>query len=271
MELNKDLISSMASHYGITAEELTEKLTSETPEELKLAGQLFTDDELKSRDSGKYNEGKEAKEEMLSKDLKKKYGYEFEGKNIDVFLSHHDEQLKNKYSKNSNERVSELEKDITNLKNTYEEEITGLKTVNGELLGKTKNQQINNSLLSIIPKDTTLKKEALITLYKSERELDIENDINVIKVNGEVLKDPKTTEPISLSSDFNDWLVKEKYISAAPGRGGDNEFGKSGFKGNSISDFQKNWQKQNPDQSLNTQKYDEDYQAWRAENKEVVA
>lgn len=272
MELNKNLIQSIAKTYGLSAEDLTAKLTSEEPQELKLAGQLFTDEELKARDSGKYNEGKEAESEMITKSLKKKYGYEFEGKNMDAFMSHHDEQLKTKYSKNSNERVSELEKDIDKLKTAYEEEIGSLKQSNNDLEAKYKKQATKNTLLSIMPKETTLKKEAIITLFNSEYELDEDNGKVIVKKNGEILKDDKTTQPVPLDSIFNDWLVKEKYISATPGRGDGNEFGKGGFNGiNSVSEFQKKWQSQNPDESLTSPKYSTDYQNWRKEQKEVIA
>ena len=272
MELNKELISSIASIYGVTAEDLIAKLTSEKPEELKLAGQLFTDEELQSRDSSKYNEGKTVGQERPVKDLKQKYGYELDGvKDMEGFLAHHDEQLKTKYSKNNNERVDELEKDITNLKTTYQQEIEELKVNNDDLLGRYKKQTTKNTLLSIMP-ETTLKPDAIITLFNSEYLVDSEEGKMVVKQNGEVLKDLKTTSPLELSNVFNDWLIKEKYIKSVPGRGAGNEFGASGLNGvKSIGEFQKQWQKQNPDQSLNTPKYGEDYAKWRKDTPEVTA
>lgn len=273
MELNKEVVSQIASIYGMKAEELTAKLTSETPEELKLAGQLFTEDELKARDSSKYNEGKTAGSERQVKDAKQKFGYELDGvKDLDGFLAHHEEQLKAKYSKNSNERVTELENDINKLKSTYEDEIEGLKATNSQIESKWKQQAAKNKLLSIMPKETTLKSDAIITLFNSEYQLDEDNGKVLVKQNGEVLKDPKTTSPLELSNVFNDWLVKEKYIKNTPGRGDGSEFGKGGLNGiKSIGEFQKQWQKQNPDQSFNTPKYDEDYAAWRKVNTEVTA
>lgn len=272
MELNKELVSSIASIYGITAEDLTAKLTSETPEELQLAGQLFTEEELKSRDSGKYNEGKTVGQERPVKDLKQKYGYELDGvKDMEGFLAHHDEQLKSKYSKNNNERVDELEKDINNLKTTYQQEIEDLTNSNNDLQGRFKKQTTKNTLLSLMP-ETTLKPDAIITLFNSEYLVDSEDGKLVVKQNGEVLKDLKTTSPLELSNVFNDWLIKEKYIKSMQGRGIGNEFGTNVGNGiKSIGEFQKQWQKQNPDQSLNTPKYGEDYAAWRKENTEVTA
>ena len=268
MELNKQIISSIASVYGITAEDLTAKLTSEKQEELKLAGQLFTDDEIKTRDSSKYNEGKQAQEEMLVKQAKKELGYEFEGKSFNQLLNYHEEQLKTKYSKNSNERVQELEKDINKLKDTYTQEIETYKGQIQDLSGKYKNQSAKNLLLSIMPKDTVLKPDALITLFKSEYELDEDNGKVILKQNGEILKDPKTTSPLDVKNVFNDWLVKEKYISTTPGRGGDNEFGNNTFTGIKTPDqFQTSWQKQNPDLETTSPKFQEDYAKWRETQK----
>lgn len=269
MELNKDLISSIASVYGITAEDLTAKLTSDKPQELKLAGQIFTEEELSARDSGKYNEGKTVGQERLVKDLKQKYGYELNGvKDIDGFLSHHNEQIKAKYSKNSNERVTELEKDIEKLKSTYTSEIETYKGQISELSSKYQKQSNKNYLLGIMPKDTVLKPEALITLFNSEYELAEENGVRMIKRNGEVLKDPKTTSPLEPNSVFNDWLVKEKYISATPGRGAGNEFGSNSFTGIKTPDqFQTTWQKENPGMETTSPKYQEDYAKWRETQK----
>lgn len=273
MELNKELISSIAGVFGITAEELTAKITSEKPEELKLAGTLFTEDDLKKRDSGKYNEGKTAGTERLVKDLKQKHNYELDGvKDIDGFMAHHEEQLKAKYSKNSTERVSELEKDIAKLKTTYEDEIKTYKSQVDDLSGKYKEQDNKNYLLSIMPKETTLEAEDLITLFNAKHQLDVEEGKRVVKINGEVAKDPKTVSPLDPKSIFNDWLVQKKYISATPGRGDGNDFGKQGLNGvKSITEFQKQWQKENPDMSLNVPKYHKDYAKWRTENKEVTA
>ena len=271
MELNKDLISNIASAFGVTAEEFTAKITSEKQEELKLAGQLFTDDELQSRDSGKYNEGKEAQEEMLVKKAKKELGYEFEGKSFNQLLGHHEDQLKTKYSKNSDERVSELEKDIDNLKLTYTGEIDGYKNQLSDLSGKYKNQSTKNTLLSLMPKDTIISPEALVTLFKSRYDLDEENGSILVKQNGEVLKDPKTTDPLKIDSVFNDWLVKEKYIATTGGRGGGNEFGDNGFTGIKTPDqFQNSWSKQNPDSSTTSNKYQEDYAKWRETQKKTA-
>jgi len=271
MKLNKEFISKIASVYGITAEDLTAKLTSEKEEDIKLPGQLFTEEELKTRDSSKYNEGKEAKEEMLVKDAKKQLGYDFEGKSFEQFLSHHNDNLKTKYSKNSNERVGELEKDIDKLKRTYEQEIETLKGSNTDLLGKYKKQAARNTLLSIMP-ETTLKSDAIITLFNSEHQVEEENGKMIVKQNGEIMKDAKTTSPLELSNIFNDWLVKENYIKTTPGRGTGSEFGGEGLNGiKSITEFQKQWQKQNPDQSLNTPKYSEDYAKWRKDTPEVTA
>lgn len=273
MELNKQLIQSIAKTYGISAEDLTAKLTSEEPQELELAGQLFTDAELQSRDSGKYNEGKKVGQERTVKDLKQKYGYELDGvKDIEGFMSHHEEQLKSKYSKNSNERVKELESDLTKQKQAYEQELENLKNSNNDLLGKYKKQASNNVLLSIIPENTSIKKEAIVTLFNTDYELEHENGVTLVKKNGEILKDPKTTDPLKVNDVFNDWLIKENYIAKPNGRGNGNDFGKNGkiIDAKSPEEFQTKWLAQNPDKSLNSKEYENAYFEYRESQKQTA-
>lgn len=273
MELNKELVSIVASTFGITAEEFTAKITSDKPQELKLAGQLFTDEELKARDSGKYNEGKTVGSERPVKDLKKKYGYELDGvKDIEGFLAHHEEQLKVKYSKGGNERVTELESDLKKMKETYETEIEGLKTINSDYEGKYKKQTITNKLLSVMPKDTSIKKDALVTLFNTDYEVDVVDGMTVVKKGGEILKDAKTTSPLALESVFNEWMVTENYIAKPSGRGEGNEFGQSGnYKGlKTPQDFQSKWLKENPDKNVNSPEYQKAYEGFREEQKKTA-
>lgn len=271
--LKSETISKLASVLKISAEDLQAKLSSEKEEDITLpSGEFFSDEELKTRDKSKYIEGKDAGREMFIKDIKKDLGYEIDSKDINDILSHHETQLKTKYGKEPNERVKELESDLEKVKKAHESELEQFKSQNETLLSKVKQQKVKNNLLSLMPKETTISSNAIITLFNSEYSILEEDNNEFIVKNGEKLKNPKTAEPLKLENVFNDWLLQEKYIKTAPGRGGDNEFGKSGFNGvNSISEFQKQWQKKNPDVSLNDPQYSKDYAEWRTTNKEVTA
>ncbi|WP_431129744.1 hypothetical protein [Flagellimonas flava] len=268
MALNKETLAWIAELTGVKAEDITAKIESGNEEGLeKPQGEFFTDDDLSKRDSSKYREGKEAGSEMLVKDLKKEYGYEFDGKDVKSFMSHHDSQLKTKYSKDSNSRVEELEKDLSKQKETYEEEITGYKTQLAELSGKYRGETVRNTLLSIMPKETTIKPDAIVTLFKSEYQVEEEEGVLVVKKNGETLKDSKTASPLELQNVFNEYIEKEGYSKGQSGRGGVNDYGSGGNVAKDLESFQDQWKSQNPGKSTGSPEYQKDYAEWRNKSK----
>jgi hypothetical protein len=264
MALNKETLDWIAELSGVKAEDITAKINSDKEESIaKPQGEFFSEEDLKKRDSSKYNEGKDAGSEMLVKDLKKKYGYEFDGKDADSFMSHHDSELKKKYSKDSNARVEELEKDLKKQKETFESEINGYKSQLDDLSGKYRGETVRNTLLSIMPKNTTIKPDAIVTLFKSDYEIAEEEGQMVVKRNGEVLKDSKTASPLAVKDVFNEYVVREGFAKGDQGRGGGNEFGDKGYTSKTPGDFQNEWQQKNPDKTPNSPEYQKDYQEWR--------
>lgn len=266
MSLNKETLGWIAELAGVSVEDITTKINSEKEEGLnKPQGTFFNEDELNKRDSSKFNEGKIAGVEMSVKNLKKEKGYDFEGKDLDTFLSYHEEQIKTKYSKNSNERVQELENDLKKQKNAFEEEINGYKNQLTDLSGKYKGESIKNKLYSIMPKETTIKKEAIVTLFKSEYDIDTVEGKTIVKKNGEPLKNDKTGEYIPLENVFNEYVVVEGFSKSQSGRGAGNEFGTEGkrYTAKSPQDFERQWREKNPDKSTTSNEYAKDYAEFR--------
>lgn len=264
MPLNTETIGWIAELSGLTAEDISAKINSEKEEGIeKPHGEFFSDDDLSKRDSSKYKEGKDAGVEMMVKDLKREYGYEIDGKDVKSFLGHHEDQLKSKYSKAPNERVQELENDIKRQKATYEEEITGYKDQLNDFRGRYEGQLVNNKLLSIMPKETTIKADAIVTLFKSEHQVVDEDGVLVVKRNGETLKDTKTASPLKVDDVFNEYVINEGFAKKQSGRGGGNEYGSSGFRSKTPSEFQSEWENKNPGKSTNSTEYKEAYATWR--------
>lgn len=267
MALSKETLAWIAELSGVKAEDITAKINSEKEESIaRPQGDFFTEDDLSKRDSSKYKEGKEAGSEMLVKDLKKKYGYEFDGKDVDSFMSHHDGQLKTKYSKDSNARVEELEKDLKTQKETFESEIDGYKNQLNDLNGKYRGEAIKNTLLSIMPKNTTIKPEAIVTLFKNDYQIDEEEGKMVVKRNGQTLKDTKTASPLDVKDVFKEYVIKEGFAKGDQGRGGGNEFGDKGYSSKTPQDFQTEWSSKNPDKTVNSPEYQKDYAQWRKDS-----
>lgn len=273
--LKKETIEAFAKFAGISASDLEAKIKSESEEDISLKKvNVFTDEQLTERIQNEkntsYNEGKTAGVEMLVKDKKKELGYDFEGKDFSSLLEHHTEKIKETFEK-PDKKITELTNDIDRMKKAHQLELENISTEKNSLLSKVNKLKTTNSLMNIIPQNTTLSKEDMITLFNSNYEVAEEDGKTIVKANGETLKDATTASPLALNDVFMNWATEKKYISGTPGRGGGNEGGSGSHKGNSVSGFQEQWQKQNPDKSLTSSEYQNDYAEWRKENKEVVA
>lgn len=272
--LKKETIEAFAKFAGVSASDLEAKIKSESEEEITLQKvNVFTDTQLQERITNEkntsYNEGKTAGVEMLVKEKKKELGYDFEGKDFNSLLTYHENKVKEAFEK-PDKKVIELTNDLEKMKKAHQIELENINNEKNGLLSKVNALHTKNSLMNIIPQNTTLAKDDLITLFNANYQVEQEDGKTVVKLNGETLKDATTASPLALKDVFINWATEKKYISGTPGRGGGNEGGTGSHSGNSISGFQENWQKQNPDKSLTSAEYQNDYAAWRKENKEVV-
>lgn len=268
--LSEKSVSNLATILGTDAKSLMAQISSEEEVDITLpSGDFFTEDELSKRDTSKYLEGKDAGVEMLVKNLKKEKGYQFESKNIEDFLNHYEEDLKSKYSKNSDERVKELEGDLTKVKSSYEQELESLREQQSKYQKQLRSLELNNSLMGMMPKETTIKKDAIITLFNTEHDIVEEDGRKFVVKNGQKLKNDKTAEPLEISQVFNEWVVKENFVKTQPGRGGQNETGDSGLSGiKTISKFQEKLESEGV--SPNTLEYQKRYSEWRSKNPEAT-
>lgn len=272
--LKQETIKAFAEFAGLEASDLEAKIKSESEEDITLQKvNVFTDNQLQERIQNEkntsYNEGKTAGVEMLVKDKKKELGYEFEGKDFNSLLTYHENKVKEAFEK-PDKKVIELTNDLEKMKKAHQIELENITNEKNGLISKVNALHTKTSLMNIIPQNTTLAKDDLITLFNANYQVEQEDGKTVVKLNGETLKDATTASPLPLNDVFINWATEKKYISGTPGRGRGNDGGDSGIKGNSISGFQNEWKKQNPDKSLTSPDYERDYMAWRKENKEVV-
>lgn len=266
-------IHKLASLLKVDASDLEAKIKSEGEEDITLPElQVFTNDEfdtrLKNEKSTSYNEGKDAGVEMLVKDKKKELGYEFEGRTLDAFLEFHNSKLKEGLAE-PDARVKELESDIQKLNATHAEALRATDSQLNEFKGKYQNSVITNKLLQLVPKETTIAKEDVITLFKANFQTEIDENGNIqVKQNGETIKDPTTASPRDLKDVFSTFVTERKYVAVTPGRGGENEYGGPGGP-KTIAAFNEQWEKSG--KSMMGSDYDAAYTKFREENKEVTA
>lgn len=268
--LKKETIEAFAKFAGVSASDLEAKIKSESEEDITLQKvNVFTDEQLNTRIQNEkttsYNEGKTAGVEMEVKNKKKELGYEFEGKDFNSLLEHHSNKIQESFEK-PDKKVQELTNDIEKMKKAHKMELDSITEKNTLLNGTIQSLRTTNNLMNIIPDNTVIPKEDVITLFNSKHKVEVEDGKTVVKFNGETLKDEKTASPLELKNVFMDWAVQNKYVSGTSGRGGGNEGGVNGFSATSVSSFQEQWSKNNPDKSFNDPKYQEDYSAWRKEN-----
>lgn len=266
--LNTETVKTLSDILGVDEATITNSLTGDS--KLELEGQYFSTDQLNARDGVKYQEGKKAGEEMQVKGMKEKYGYEYDGKGLDAFLTHHDSQLEVKYSSSDESRIEELKTSIKKQKETYETEIEGLKNKNLSLETKVKTQSVDNELLEIMPKETVIDRKSILTLFHSEHNLEQQDGKDVIVRNGQKLTDPKTTEPVDIKTVFSEWVSEKGYAKAPSGRGGGNEPGEggTGISASSPTEFQQKWIEANPNKNINSPEYQKDYMEFRNAQKQ---
>ena len=243
MALSNDTLAWIAELAGVKAEDITAKLNSEKEETIeKPNGSFFTETELKERDSNKYNEAKVAFEEMTVKNLKKKHGYDLEGKNFDDFFKHHDNALKTKYQKDTSERVKELEQDLEKAVKFGESQAEELQTKLAGLESSYMMEAVKNDLLSIMPNETSIPKDDVMTLFLSKHKIGKDENGNKFISKGDtVMKDERTGSYLDYKNIFSDFT--ESYKAKSPGRGGGNEPG--GGNASSEDQFIEKWTKEN--------------------------
>lgn len=272
--LKRESANSIAAMLKVSPEEFWEKLSSEGEQDFQVPTlNVFTEEELNLRiqneKANAYADGKTAGEEMSVKDAKRKYGYEFEGKSFDKFLEHHDKSLKETYSKDSSARVKELESDIQGLNQAHASALQVLKTENEQYKTAVERQKVTNQLLTMMPKETTISKDHVLTLFTTSHEVGQSEDGKaVVKRNGEVLKNPTTAAPLELKEVFDTFITENGFSKNPAGRGdGDRSGNKGGSSAKSITQFQQEWTSNGG--SINSMEYDKAYAEWRKENPSV--
>ena len=274
--LKTETIHSLAKVLKMEPQDLEAKIKSEGEEDITLPElEVFTKEEFKTRIKNEtkfsYDEGKGAGPEMWVRDKKAELGYDFEGRSIDDFFKVHNEHLKSEFNKPDDEKVKELKKDIERLNQTHQQTIQERDAQLKEYQNKYNQSLIDTQILSIVPNETTIPKEDVITLFKANFQTELSEDGRpIVKKNGEVLKDPTTASERDLKDVFTEFISERKYVKQTSGRGRDNEFGDGGSTVKSISSFEKNWLNKNPDSNVNSPEYRTAYQSWRKENPEVT-
>jgi len=241
MAINNDSIEAIEVVLGIEKGTLGEAITKEEEVTLEIPQlQRFTEDELKSRDEAKLSEGNKLGHEMVLKSMKEKLGLEFEGrKDPDKFIEAFKESVLSEAKIEPDKKIQELKKDNDAL-------IKNNETLQGEfdqfkqgVQVKERQRDISSDFSKSIKAETIISHSAIMSEAKAQGyDFDIEEGKTIVKQNGDVMKDTKTMQPISVDS-FTSDFVKPYLKGAEGGRGEGN--GTPPMTG-TLDAFNKQWE-----------------------------
>jgi hypothetical protein len=221
--LSKSDIEKLSELTKIPAEKLSEAISSQTESTLEFPEvMVFTKEELTSRDIQNGKKAGNTGVEMAVKEMRAKlvdeFGeeYNFQGKTMDNLYETVKkaaiEAGKKEAGVKPNEALQEKQKTIEKLQKTIE---TMEQDHTSKLSAKEKelNQILTETkILGVIPQglDTTLKHKQIATLFKAEGyETAIEDGEEVVKLNGEVVRDEKSQKAKKLSDIMNEFLTTQ--------------------------------------------------------------
>lgn len=191
--LNAETLKKIAGVLGLEVSDLTAKIKSDTEETLEVPV-VYTQADYDAFGANRFNEGKTAMSEIVTKDFKVKHPeVQFTGKNlenwIEAFADHRASEKLKEAKINPDERVKALEDDKKTLQ-------TKLTEAEGKVAQTTKDfeqrmfqVEIRNQIISLIPDNTVIPKEDLVDLFLNRhRVAKEENGISVYK-GSELLRD----------------------------------------------------------------------------------
>lgn len=241
--MNSKLIEQLSNIVNIGSDELKEAIQNEESSlEIKIS-KAFTEDEWSDYQSNvtkekdqEYAKGKETGARQLVRDKKEELGLEFEGKDLDTLISKIQEKTASELGGDIDERIKAKDKDLELLRNNSNQEIESLQSKINSIENQYNSMKNDYEINKYIPESLNgVSKRDAMTIIKSEFDFTNEDGQNIVKKNGEVLKD-KSRNPITWESAIKDSLLERNWLSSEQGRGDSKKRVKSsGFS--SLSEF----------------------------------
>lgn len=189
---------------------------------------IYTKDELdalkKNVTDQSYVSGLKAANDIAIKEAKKKYGLDFEGKDLDNLLDAHKRKIISETAVEPNKKIQELENVNTSLKAS----LARTESEMLELKNTTRKLKVSTNALNSIQKEYSLPKNDILSLMMlSGYDIDEDNGKIITTKNGETVRDTKTHDPMPFDAVFEEFAKEKGQIKAiAPeptkptGRGG---------------------------------------------------
>lgn len=254
-------LDKIAAHLGVDKDEFINMIQSEDEHEIQIPERTVKfDPDAFAEDEG-FNTWKEnykrenhnAMREIMVKeakrDLGKKYEnldnnpYNFEGKDLNKLLEVHAQETLRSAKIEPEKKVAELQKDLETFRNKVQEYESQIQTINQEkenIKFEFSLKDRLSSTLKNISGEKIIPEDEIIDLYRMKRDIKSgENGFNIVDKSTNEIKKNSMLEPISLESDFEEF-VASRYVKKPDGGRGEGNTG--GVAKNTIEAFDKQMQ-----------------------------
>lgn len=247
MALSKSVVAKLKK-FNINVDELVAAITASEEVDVNIPdGTFFTDEQLVIRDGKKYNEGKEAGEEIAVNEVKKAKGLEFTGRKVEGLVKH----------------LTERPKEETEIITKLQSNIKAIEAEKDLLQSEFGSYKVRSSIKSVIPQlNNGLTAEETLSVLEANGYTFAEKGGKVIAMkNGQPVSDAKSLAELDAKDVINSFLNEKKWVGEQAvdksGRGGSTNAarGASGAFTN-IKEFEANWKESKPGVSMNGAEYE---------------
>jgi hypothetical protein len=219
--LHTDTIKKLAEVLKLDVSEFTTKLKSDNEETLEVPT-LYTEDQYNAFGTNKEEIGVKKASEILIKDLKKKHGIEYEGKDPEKFLSLYSDKVLADAKVDPDKQVLTLRNEKKALQESVANLTTEKENITKNFTEKLFHVETRNQIGSLIPDNTIIPKEDLIDLFMNRHRVTKEDNSVVIYKGEQALKD-NALNPIPVKdvvAQFTEPYIKKNGMGGNDDKGG---------------------------------------------------
>jgi len=243
--LEANTMTKIESILGMEGGALKEAIESDDSKEITIptgefvdtsTHQVFSNDQLQTREDSLKRTHEKAGAEMLVKKFKNDNNLEFDGKTIEHLRAFDKEQILKDAGKEPTERIKELETKNGKLVSSvadWESKHDTLLASNS--IADTK-RKTDGDILGFMEGEFSINKNDMLTIFNSRHDVSMEGETRIVSRNGAKLEDSKTFEPIGLGDVVAEFAKGYAKIPDG-GNGNGNEGGGTG--GGNLAAFNK--------------------------------
>ncbi len=235
--LNDTTMTKLEALLGIEGGALKEAMESDDSKEIKIpegqfvnkeTHQVFSNEELTTREDSLKKTHEKAGAEMLVKEYKRANDLNFEGKGLDKLLEVSNAAALKEAGKEPSEKITELEAKnlkLVGLNEEWESKHDTLLSSNNLAEGKRKTDA---NILSHMKGEYNISNERMLTMFNSEHDVVTADGVQTISKGGVKLEHEKTFAPLSMDTVVTEWAKDFSKTPEGGNGGGDNGGGSAG-------------------------------------------